>query len=38
MDPVKPFLPGEGRWLNGGASAGASEETGMQLDPIASSS
>ena len=34
MDPVNPVLPGEGRWLTGDASARASEETGMQLDPM----
>ena len=34
MDPVKPVFPGEGRWLTGDASARASEETGVQLDPI----
>ena len=27
-------FPGEGRWLTGDASAQASEETGMQLDPM----
>ena len=34
MDPVNPVLLGEGRWLTGDASARASEETGMQLDPM----
>ena len=34
MDPVNPVVPGEGRWLTGDASARASEETAMQLDPI----
>ena len=34
MEPMNPVLPGEGRWLIGDASARASEETGMQLDPM----
>ena len=34
MEPVNPVLPGEGRWLTGDASARASEETGVQLDPM----
>ena len=34
MDLVNPVLPGGGRWLTGDASARASEETGMQLDPM----
>ena len=34
MEPVNPVLPGESRWLTGDASAQASEETGMQLDPM----
>ena len=34
MDPVNPVLPGEGRWPTGDASALASEEIGMQLDPV----
>ena len=34
MERVNPVLPGEGRWLTGDASARASEETGMQLDPM----
>ena len=34
MDSVNPVLPGEGRWLTGDASARASDETGMQLDPM----
>ena len=32
MEPVNPVLPGEGRWLNGDASAQGSEETGVQSD------
>ena len=34
MDPVNLVFLGEGRWLTGGASARASEETGVQLDPM----
>ena len=34
MEPVNLVLPGEGRWLTGGASAQASEETGVQSDMI----
>ena len=34
MEPVNLVLPGEGRWLTGDASARASEEIGMQLDPM----
>ena len=34
MEPVNHVLPGEGRWLTGDASARASEETGVQLDPM----
>ena len=34
MEPVNPVFPGEGRWLTGDASARASEETGVQLDPM----
>ena len=34
MDPLNPVLLGEGRRLTGDASARASEETGMQLDPM----
>ena len=34
MGPVHPVLPGEGRWLTGDASARASEETGVQEDPV----
>ena len=34
MEPVNPVLPGEGRWLTGDASARASEEAGVQLDPM----
>ena len=34
MHPVNPVLPGEGRWLTGDASARASDETGMQSDPM----
>ena len=34
MDPVNPVPPGEGRWLTGDASARASDETGMPLDPM----
>ena len=35
MNPVNPVLPGEGRWPTGDASAPASKETGLQLDPEA---
>ena len=31
---VNPVFPGESRWLTGDASARASEETGLQLDPM----
>ena len=34
MEPMNPVLPGEGRWLTGDASARASEETGVQVDPV----
>ena len=34
MEPVNLVLLGEGRWLTGDASARASEEIGMQLDPM----
>ena len=34
MEPMNPVLPGEGRWPTGGASARASEETGVQMDPV----
>ena len=34
MDPVNAVLPGEGRWLTSDASDRASDETGMQLDPM----
>ena len=34
MEPMNPVFPGEGRWLTGDASARASEETGVQLDPM----
>ena len=34
MDSVNPVLPGEVRSLTGDASARASDETGMQLDPM----
>ena len=34
MEPLDPVLPGEGRWLTDEASAQASEETGVQLDPV----
>ena len=32
--PVNLVFPGEGCWLTGDASAQASEETGVQLDPM----
>ena len=31
---MNPVLPGEGRWRTGNASARASEETGVQADPV----
>ena len=31
---MNPVLLGEGRWLTGDASPRASEEAGMQLDPM----
>ena len=34
MEPRNHVLPGEGRWLSGDASARASEETGVQVDPV----
>ena len=34
VGPLHPVLPGEGRWLTGDASARASEETGVQVDPV----
>ena len=34
MEPVNLVLPGEGRWLTGEASAWASEEAGVQSDPM----
>ena len=34
MDPVNPVLLGQGRWLTGDASGRASEETGVQVDPV----
>ena len=34
MEPMNPVLPGEGRWRTGNASARASEETGVQVDPV----
>ena len=33
-EPMNPVLPGEGRWLTCDASARASEETGVQIDPV----
>ena len=32
MHPVKPVLPGEGRWLTSDASVRASQEAGVQSD------
>ena len=34
MEPMNLVLPGEGHWLIGEASAQASEETGVRLDPM----
>ena len=33
MEPMNLVLPGEGRWRTGSASARASAETGVQVDP-----
>ena len=34
MEPVNPVFPDEDRWLTGDAYARASQETGVQLDPM----
>ena len=36
-EPANPVFPGEGRWLTGDASARASEETDVLLDPMQAS-